>query len=76
MYSKIEKVPWRIQGEKSSKNMDKEMTFWSLTSNMYIHLDLPTDQTFHQFHDLDNGFDLYQLTSGDHGVFASVAACQ
>ena len=56
--------------------MDKEMTFWSLTSNINIHIDLPTDQTFHQFYDLDDGFDLHKLTYGVHGVFATGAACQ
>ena len=32
------------------------MTFWSLTNS-----DFPTDQTFHQFHDLDTELDLHRL---------------
>ena len=32
------------------------MTFWSLTNS-----DFPTNQTFHQFHDLDTGLDLHRL---------------
>ena len=32
------------------------MTFWSLTNS-----DFPTNQTFHQFHDLDTEFDLHRL---------------
>ena len=32
------------------------MTFWSLTNS-----DFPTNQTFHQFHDLDTELDLHRL---------------
>ena len=32
-----------------------------------LHLHFPTNQTFHQFHDLDTDFDLHRITSGFHG---------
>ena len=47
------------------------MTFWPLTNSDY-----PTNQTFHQFHDLDTDFDLHRNTSGFHGAFATGVACQ
>ena len=47
------------------------MTFWPLTNSDY-----PTNQTFHQFHDLDTDFDLHRFTSGFHGAFATGVACQ
>ena len=47
------------------------MTFWLLTNS-----DFPTNQTFHQFHDLDTDFDLHRITSGFHGAFATGVACQ
>ena len=47
------------------------MTFWPLTNS-----DFPTNQTFHQFHDLDTDFDLHRITSGFHGAFAKVVAYQ
>ena len=47
------------------------MTFWPLTNSDY-----PTNQTFHQFHDLDTDFDLHRITSGFHGAFATGVACQ
>ena len=47
------------------------MTFWPLTNS-----DFPTNQTFHQFHDLDTDFDLHRITSGFHGAFATGVACQ
>ena len=39
------------------------MTFWSLTNSYF-----PTNQTFHQFHDLDTKLDLHRLwvVSMDH----------
>ena len=43
------------------------MTFWPLTS----YSDFPTDQTFHQFNDLDTGLDFQRITSGFHGSFAT-----
>ena len=46
------------------------MTFWSLTNS-----DFPTNQTFHQFHDLDTGLDL-PIMSRFHGAFATGVACQ
>ena len=46
------------------------MTFWPLTNS-----DFPTDQTFHQCHDLDTEFDLHRITCGFHGSFAPVVAC-
>ena len=48
-----------------------QMTFWPLTNS-----DFPTNQTFHQFHDLDTDFDLHRITSGFHGAFAMGVACQ
>ena len=47
------------------------MTFWPLTNSDY-----PTNQTFHQFHNLDTDFDLHRITSGFHGAFATGVACQ
>ena len=47
------------------------MTYWPLTNSYF-----PTNQTFHQFHDLDTDFDLHRITSGFHGAFATVVACQ
>ena len=47
------------------------MKFWPLTNSDY-----PTNQTFHQFHDLDTDFDLHRITSGFHGAFATGVACQ
>ena len=48
------------------------MTFWSLTS----YSDIPINQTFHQFHDLDTEHDLHRITSGYHEAFATGVACQ
>ena len=47
------------------------MTFWSLTNS-----DFPTDQTFHQFHDLYTELDLHRIISGFHGAFATGVASQ
>ena len=47
------------------------MTFWPLTNS-----DFPTDQTFHQFHDLYTELDLHQIMSGFHGAFATGVASQ
>ena len=41
------------------------MPFWNSTS----HSDFPTDQNFHQFYDLDNELDIFQIASGIHGAF-------
>ena len=45
------------------------MTFWPLTNS-----DFPTDQTFHQFHDLYTELDLHRIMSGFHGAFATGVA--
>ena len=45
------------------------MTFWPLTNS-----DLPTNQTFHQFHDLYTELDLHRIMSGFHGAFATGVA--
>ena len=37
---------------------------------------LPTNQTFHQFHDHDTDFDLHWIMSGFHGAIAMADACQ
>ena len=47
------------------------MTFWPLTNS-----DLPTYQTFHQFHDLYTELDLHRIMSGFHGAFATGVASQ
>ena len=47
------------------------MTFWPLTNS-----DFPTNQTFHQFHDLDTELDRHRIMSGFHGAFATGVACQ
>ena len=47
------------------------MTFWPLTNN-----DFPTDQTFHQFHDLYTELGLNRIMSGFHGAFATGVASQ
>ena len=47
------------------------MTFWPLTNS-----DLPTNQTFHQFHDLYTDLDLHRIMSGFHGAFATGVASQ
>ena len=39
-------------------------------------LDFPTDQTFHQFHDLYTELDLHRIMSGFHGAFATGVASQ
>ena len=48
------------------------MTFWPWTS----YSDFPTDQTFHQFHDLYTGIDLHRITSDFYGAFATGVASQ
>ena len=45
--------------------------FWPLTNS-----DFPTDQTFHQFHDLYTELDLHRIMSGFHGAFATGVASQ
>ena len=47
------------------------MTFWPLSNS-----DLPTNQTFHQFHDLYTELDLHRIMSGFHGAFATGVASQ
>ena len=47
--------------------------------NTYIYLtnsNFPTDQTFHQFHDLYTELDLHRIMSGFHGAFATGVASQ
>ena len=36
----------------------------------------PTDQFFHEFHDLDTQLDLHRIPSGFHEAFATGLACQ
>ena len=38
--------------------------------------DFPTNQTFHQFHNLAIDFDLHRIMRGFHGAFATGVACQ
>ena len=47
------------------------MKFWPLTS----YNDIPTNQTFHKFHDLDTAR-LTRITSSFHGAFAMAVACK
>ena len=47
------------------------MTFWPLTNSEF-----PTDQTFHQFHDLYTELVLHRIMSGFHGAFATGVASQ
>ena len=47
------------------------MTFWSLTN-----IDFPTDQTFHQWHELDTKLDLHWILNDFHGSFATGVSCQ
>ena len=47
------------------------MTFWPLTNS-----DFPTNQTFHQFHDLYTELDLHRIMSGLHGAYATGVASQ
>ena len=55
-----------------SSSQECKMKVWPLTS----YHDFPTDQTFHQFHNLDTEFDLHRITSGFHRTFATGVACQ
>ena len=48
------------------------MAIWPLTS----YSDFPTNQTFHQFHDLDTELVLHRITSGFNGAFSTGVACQ
>ena len=48
------------------------MTFWPSTSCS----DFPTDQTFHQFHDLCTELNLHWITSCFHWAFATGVTCQ
>ena len=43
---------------------------------MLTNSDLPTNQTFHQFHDLYTELDLHRIMSGFHGAFATGVASQ
>ena len=38
--------------------------------------DFPTDQTFHQFHDLYTELDLHRIMSGFNGAYATGVASQ
>ena len=51
-------------------HLRQPMAFLSLNS------DLPTNQTFHQFHDLYTELDLHRIMSGFHGAFATGVASQ
>ena len=42
----------------------------------FSYSDLPTNQTFHQFHDLYTELDLHRIMSGFHGAFATGVASQ
>ena len=57
-----------------------EVSLRRIWNDILTHLtsysDFPTDQTFHQYHDLDTKLDLHRITSGFHGAFAMGVACQ
>ena len=40
------------------------------------NIDFPTDQTFHQFHDLYTELNLHRIMDGFHGAFATGVASQ
>ena len=48
------------------------MTFWPSTS----YSDFPTDQTFHQFHELNIVHDFHRIMSGFYGTFPTGVACK
>ena len=48
------------------------MTFRPLTS----YTDFPTDQTFHQFQDLNTELDLHRITSGFYGALETGVTCR
>ena len=54
-----------------SPSHECKMTFWPSTS----YSDFQTNQTFHQFHELDTELDLCQITKSFLGSFAAVVAC-
>ena len=47
---------------------------WSLPL-LTSYSDFPTDQAFHQFHDLNTELDLHRITSVFYGAFATGVAC-
>ena len=47
------------------------MIFWPLTNREF-----PTDQTFHQFYNLDTEHDRYWIMTGFHGAFPTGIVCQ
>ena len=54
-----------------SPSHECSMTFLPLTNS-----DFSTNQTFHQFYDLDTELDHHQIMSGFHGAFAKGVACK
>ena len=59
-------------GNMKSSSHECKITFWPSTSNS----DFLTEQTFHQFYDLDTDVDKHRITSSFHGKFATGVACQ
>ena len=51
---------------------ERLMTFQSSTSNS----DFPSDQTLHQFDNLDRELDFYRITTGFHEASATGMVCQ
>ena len=47
------------------------MIFWPLTNS-----DFSTDQSFHQFHDINTELELHRIMSGFHWAFATGVACE
>ena len=59
-------------GDLIKQYMSPSRESWNSTS----YSDFPIYQTFHQFYDLDTDLDIYQITSGFNGAFASSVACK
>ena len=68
----IQKVLWSIRGSYSA--------IWSIPlkflNDILTNRDFSTDQTFHQFYELNTDLDLQRIISGFHGAFATAVECQ
>ena len=52
------------------------VTSWCIHHSRSIYFEFPTDQTFHQFQDLETELDLQRIMSGFHVAFATGVVCQ
>ena len=57
-------------------NMKSPSRMFNDILTLTSYSDIPTDQTFHQFHDHNIELDFHRYTSGPHGAFATGVACQ